>query len=210
MRQMIAVLSWMIGLGCTTNLAAQQVPQAWVLALGWTPQFCKRHSGSWEPQCLDTHYWAVHGLRPDFSGAEPTQCEQGVDVTDEKLGQLMHVLPNRVTLKKIWQEHGACSGMDFEEYFLQMDRAGRRVTIPARFAEVLESITLPKSEVRQAFMEANPGMTRDAIRLACHRSDLEEVRICLDQDFRYRSCGIYVEEDCGNKIRLRYFRGRRR
>ena len=45
-------------------------------------------------------------------------------------------------------------------------------------------------------MEANPGMTRDAIRLACHRSDLEEVRICLDQDFRYRSCGIYVEEDC--------------
>ena len=43
-------------------------------------------------------------------------------------------------------------------------------------------------EVEEAFVKANPGLTRDAIAVTCDSRRLGEVRICLGKDLRFRAC----------------------
>ena len=43
-------------------------------------------------------------------------------------------------------------------------------------------------EVEEAFVKANPGLTRDAIAVTCDSRRLGEVRICVGKDLRFRSC----------------------
>ena len=43
-------------------------------------------------------------------------------------------------------------------------------------------------EVEEAFVKANPGLTRDGIAVTCDSRRLNEVRICLSKDLRFRDC----------------------
>jgi hypothetical protein len=43
-------------------------------------------------------------------------------------------------------------------------------------------------EVEEAFVQANPGLTRDGIAVTCSSRRLGEVRICLGRDLRFRAC----------------------
>lgn len=156
------------------RVEAQHAPQGWIFALGYTPEYCKLHPGSNEPQCTEINYWALNGLQRDFGGGETQRCDKGEGVTDEALNQLLHVVPNRTSLRLMWRKHGACSGLEFDEYFVQLDRAGRRVTVPETYREVLSSTRLQRSDLKQAFVQANLGLSEDAFKLVCNRGALEE------------------------------------
>jgi ribonuclease T2 len=42
--------------------------------------------------------------------------------------------------------------------------------------------------VEKAFVTANPGMKPDGISVACNRNYLQEVRICMTKDLKFRAC----------------------
>lgn len=193
-------------------LAAHALPAAdgWILALGWSPEYCDDHRGSKETQCLEEHYFLVSALRPDFHGGEPVRCDVGDGVTKERLNQLLYVIPNRVTLRNTWRDHGACSGLSIDEYFVQVDRAGRRVQIPQAFRDGEHPDRISASELRQQLMQFNPGLPENAIRLSCGGSWLEQVQLCMDRQFGFRACGVEVEDDCKDTVRLREVRSSRK
>lgn len=50
--------------------------------------------------------------------------------------------------------------------------------------------------IEDAFIEANPDLTRDGITVTCKGQRLQEVRICLTRDLEPRRCGQDVRRDC--------------
>jgi len=43
-------------------------------------------------------------------------------------------------------------------------------------------------DVAEAFVKANPGLSRAAFAVACDSKRLSEVRVCLNKDFSFRDC----------------------
>jgi ribonuclease T2 len=62
------------------------------------------------------------------------------------------------------------------------------VKIPEAYLDPKQILTVTPDEVEEAFVEANPGLTRDAIAVTCGSRRLDEVRICMGKDLRFRSC----------------------
>jgi ribonuclease T2 len=59
------------------------------------------------------------------------------------------------------------------------------VKIPAEFIELDKPITVKPDDVAEAFVKANPGLSRAAFAfaVACDSKRLSEVRACLNKDF---------------------------
>lgn len=201
---------WMLPLLCLQWAAAagaQGTAHDWVLTLGWSPEYCNDHLGSKEMQCTEEHYFELDSLRPDPA---QTDCPSDDKVTAERLDHLLYVIPNRARLKAVWRQHGSCSGLGIDEYFVQLDRAKRRVQIPPAYRDVPDVLKITSAELKNALVASNPGLRETGISLECRGSWLREVRVCLDQDFGFRDCGLDVVEDCKPDIRLRALRASRR
>ena len=54
--------------------------------------------------------------------------------------------------------------------------------------KALSGRRLAPREVEQAFIAANPRMSATGIAVTCKRGLLQEVRICLTKDLRFRRC----------------------
>lgn len=195
-------------MGVTLLAIAPQAPAAaaaegWILGMGWSPEYCDDHPGSKETQCAQEYYFLINGLRPDFRGGEPGVCQQGEGVTPERLNSLLHLIPNKVSLRRLWREHGACSGLGIDEYFVQVDRASRLLALPSVYLDGEHPDRVSASEFRQQIVQLNPGMEASAIRLSCKGAWLREVQVCLDPEFGFRACGANVEESCRDELRVR-------
>jgi len=51
-------------------------------------------------------------------------------------------------------------------------------------------------QVEDAFVKANPGLTKAAIAIGCDNRHLREVRICLNKDLQFRECGEVDQRSC--------------
>src|SRR5262249_10998948 len=69
-------------------------------------------------------------------------------------------------------------------YFENVRKARAAVKIPDTYIAPSAPLTVTPDEVEEAFVQANPGLTRDAIAVTCTSRRLAEVRICLGKDFR--------------------------
>ncbi|MFN6926134.1 MAG: ribonuclease T, partial [Tabrizicola sp.] len=95
-----------------------------------------------------------------------------------------------------WKKHGRCSGLSAEAYFRTARKAYETVTIPDLFALVDQPLSLPAGVIEDAFLEANPALTRDQITITCKEGRIQEVRLCLTRDLTPRRCGADVIRDC--------------
>ena len=73
-------------------------------------------------------------------------------------------------------------------YFETVRKARAVVKIPQPYLDVKEMLSVTPDEVEEAFVAANPGLTRDAVAVTCDRRRLHEVRICMGKDFAFRPC----------------------
>jgi ribonuclease T2 len=87
-----------------------------------------------------------------------------------------------------WDKHGTCSGLSPNAYFETVRKARALVKIPDAYVAPSATLTVTPDEVEDAFVKANPGLTRDGIAVTCDSRRLGEVRVCLGKDFRFRSC----------------------
>ena len=132
----------------------------------------------------------MHGLWPQYEKGFPEFCQVPAPRLDRNIvSSMLDLMPAPRLVFHEWDRHGTCSGLQPRGYFETVRKArgdgensGR---IPRR--EVRISRVTP-DEVEEAFVKANPGLTREAIAVTCDSRRLREVRICMSKEFGFREC----------------------
>ena len=70
------------------------------------------------------------------------------------------------------------------------------MTTPEYLAQVTRRLQVPANVIEEAFLEANPGLSRDQITITCKDGLIQEARVCLTKDLEFRRCGDDVIRDC--------------
>lgn len=172
----------------------------YVLSLSWSPSYCEAEGGDANRQQCDSgrpYAFVVHGLWPQFQRGFPENCQTAErDVANTTLRTLYDLIPSAGLIRYQWRKHGACSGLDQEDYFAVLRAARETVAIPARFRYLDGYLTLAPGEAERAFLTANPSLPKDAVAVTCDRRYLREVRVCLTKDLKFRSCPEVDRRDC--------------
>jgi ribonuclease T2 len=165
----------------------------YVLALSWSPSFCEAAGERGTPpqqQCAARPYsFVVHGLWPQYEKGFPEFCQQPAPRLDRNIvSSMLDLMPAPRLIFDEWDKHGTCSGLSPNAYFENVRKVRASVKIPDAYIAPTEPLTVTPDEVEDAFVKANPGLTRDAIAVTCGSRRLGEVRICVGKDLRFRSC----------------------
>ena len=175
----------------------------WILALSWSPEYCASAKSDGEQQCERAYQFVVHGLWPQYEIGYPRNCKQVDRVPAKLVERMLPLMPSERLIDHEWRKHGACTSLDVKEYFLQTERARRRIVIPEAYTAPAKPITTNVAEIERNFMKANPGLTAEGIALSCKSRWLSEVRICLNQEFAFRECGRDVGDRCRGTVSIR-------
>jgi ribonuclease T2 len=179
----------------------------YVLALSWSPSFCEaasernpnRTAGE---QCGERPYsFVVHGLWPQYEQGFPEFCQVPAPRLDRNIvSSMLDLMPSPRLVFRGWDKHGTCSGLNPRAYFDALRKARAVTKIPPEFMEVKEPLSVSPAAVEEAFVKANPGMSREAVAVSCDSKRLNEVRICLTKDFRFRDCAEIDRRACRRDI----------
>ena len=175
------------------NLPVGEGFDFYVLSLSWSPSFCEASGERGTPprqQCGARPYsFVVHGLWPQYEKGFPEFCQQPAPRLDRNIvSSMLDLMPAPRLIFNEWDKHGTCSGLSPNAYFENVRKVRASVKIPDAYIAPTEPLTVTPDEVEDAFVKANPGLTRDAIAVTCGSRRLGEVRICVGKDLRFRSC----------------------
>ena len=172
----------------------------YVLSLSWSSAWCALEGDSrHDPQCDDGRglTFVLHGLWPQFENGWPSYCRTGErDPTRAETAEMADVMGGSGLAFYQWKKHGRCSGLSAKGYFETARQAYHRVAVPDFFTKVSRPLEVPASVIEDAFLEANPGLSRDQITITCEDGLIQEVRVCLSTDLDYRRCGADAIRDC--------------
>ena len=172
----------------------------YVMALSWSPNWCALEGGAkGSPQC-DTdedHGWVLHGLWPQYHRGWPSFCPTPEPQPPRSLTNTMADIMGTSGLAWYqWKKHGVCSGLSARAYYDLSRKAYESVVRPPVFRKLNKTITLPAFVVEDAFLKANPSLSRDMITITCRAGHIQEARICLSKDLSPVPCGRDVSRDC--------------
>ena len=165
----------------------------YVLALSWSPSFCEdsaERGREAREQCGERPYsFVVHGLWPQYERGFPRDCQVPAPRLDRNImNSMLDLMPAPRLVFHEWDRHGTCSGLDARGYFDLVRKARGAVNIPDAYAAPKTALSVSPDEVEDAFVKANPGLSRAAIAVTCNSTRLGEVRICLNKELRFRDC----------------------
>lgn len=176
----------------------------YVLALSWSPSYCAAvrertdipEAGG--AQCSDKPYaFVVHGLWPQYSQGFPSYCRQPAPRLDRALvNDMLDLMPSRSLIYREWSRHGTCSGLGAQRYFDTLRKARSAVTIPPAFRAPSESRDVAPAEVAAAFVAVNPGLPPDGVAVACDKTRLTGVRLCMSKELSFQSCPAVARRSC--------------
>lgn len=173
----------------------------YVLSLSWSPAWCSQTGDARDAaQCeagrgID---FVVHGLWPQYERGWPQDCAtRERDPSRRESAAMEDVMGSAGLAWYQWQKHGRCSGLSAHGYYQAIRDAADAVDIPAVFDDLTRDVNIPPAVIEDAFIEANPDLTRDGITVTCKGRDLAEVRICLTRDLQPRDCAPDARGDCG-------------
>lgn len=95
-----------------------------------------------------------------------------------------------------WNKHGRCTGLSAPAYYALSRKAYARLNRPEIFRKLKDPVRLPASVVEDAFLKANPGLTRDMLTITCRDGRIQEARLCLSKSLDPVPCGRDVIRDC--------------
>lgn len=194
-----------VGFGRDAPATARSRDQAgdfdyYVLSLSWSPAWCRDTGDARNAAQCDAGRktdFTVHGLWPQYERGWPQNCVTSERDPSRRESQAMADIMGSGGLAWYqWKKHGRCSGLSGGGYYAAIRKAWAAVILPPVFVDLPRDIRIPPAVIEDAFIEANPQMTRDAITVTCDGPDLQEVRICLTRDFQLRDCAPDVRRDC--------------
>ena len=192
------------------NLPAQESRQNepgrfdfYVLALSWSPSYCeavqeRASNRGPDPQCGGRPFsFVVHGLWPQYEQGFPSFCQVPAPRLDRAIvGSMLDLMPSPRLIFHEWDSHGTCSGLTANAYFETVRKARAVVKIPPDYLALDKPITVTPDDVAEAFVKANPGLSRASVAVACDSKRLNEVRVCLGKDFAFRDCAEVTRRAC--------------
>ncbi|TYC55875.1 ribonuclease T [Rhodobacterales bacterium] len=172
----------------------------YVLALSWSPTYCKQEGSDANPHQCDVRKpfrFVVHGLWPQYERGYPESCPGMPKRIDRSIAVGMEdLMPSHGLVFHEWRRHGTCSGLEPQAYFALVRRAAEKIAVPGAFASLDRPGKTSPETVEKAFRLANPGLAEDGMSVACTAGQLEEIRICLTKDLQFRSCLEIDRSDC--------------
>jgi ribonuclease T2 len=175
----------------------------YVLSLSWSPSYCaasaeRGANTDQSRQCGARPYsFVVHGLWPQYEKGFPEFCQVPAPRLDRNIvSAMLDLMPSPRLIFHEWDRHGTCSGLSARAFFEGVRKARAVVNIPREYLELAAPRVVTPDEVEEAFVKANPGLSRAAIAVSCDSKRLNEVRICLSKDFRFRDCGEIDQRAC--------------
>lgn len=178
----------------------------YVLALSWAPSWCASVDDPRDANSCDPGrraHFTVHGLWPQYEDGWPADCPSSHrNPTRAETRQMVDLTGSSGLAWHQWRKHGRCSGLSATGYFAATRQAAQAVTIPPVLASLTRDVALPARVVEDAFIETNPGLTRDGITVTCRDGALQEVRICLTRDLAPRDCGRDARRDCSRPMTM--------
>ena len=173
----------------------------YVLALSWSPTFCEANSERGRAdgeQCGGRPYhFVVHGLWPQYERGFPRDCKVPAPrLNREIVNSMLDLMPAPRLVFHEWDKHGTCSGLEARAYFDLVRQARGAITIPEPYRDVKSPLMVEPAAIEDAFVGANPGLSRDGIAVTCDSRRLSEVRICLTKDLKFRNCAEIDRRAC--------------
>jgi len=167
-----------------------------LLSLSWSPSYCLTHDDD-RAQCSKGYGFVLHGLWPqNADGGYPENCATDASLSSAAQSRGAGLYPSPRLMQHEWQRHGTCSGFDALGYFDTADRALAAVRIPAAFEAPRNNQLMDARDIIAAFRAVNPGIPDNGIVVACNRTELSEVRVCLDKSLHPIGCGRGVRNSC--------------
>ncbi|MDR3435822.1 ribonuclease T2 family protein [Telmatospirillum sp.] len=209
--QWVARLSILLSLVPTAAMAKSPMadgPQAgdfdyFLLALSWSPEYCAQNEEKTaaQSQCRASRSlgFVVHGLWPELDrGRAPTSCPTSGGVSGPVINEMMAIMPSAGLINHEWSVHGSCSGLSPEDYFGRVLGAFRHIRIPRALEQSKEGPQPNVSQLKQWFVDVNPGLRPDMLTIHCDRGNgaLREVRFCLGKSLEFRLCPAIAEDRC--------------
>ncbi|AGT07532.1 ribonuclease T2 family protein [Paracoccus aminophilus] len=178
----------------------------YVLSLSWAPSWCRsaedtRDSNSCDPGRRTG--FTVHGLWPQYEAGWPDNCpttEPNPSRRDTR--EMVDLMGSSGLAWYQWRKHGRCSGLSASTYFDEIRRATTKIQIPELFSRLNRDVALRAPIIEDAFIESNPGLTRNGITVTCQGGNLQEVRICLTRDLQPRDCAPDSRRDCTSTMTM--------
>lgn len=172
----------------------------YVMSLSWSSAWCELEGDARnDPQCDPGRglTFVLHGLWPQYEDGWPSWCRTiQRDPTRAETAAMADIMGGAGLAFYQWKKHGRCAGLAAPEYYATARQAFDSIAVPPLFGRVSKDLTLPASVIESAFLDANPGMTRDQVTVTCSDGLIQEVRICLTPDRDPRRCGADVIRDC--------------
>jgi len=180
----------------TPSRAQSQQPgkfDYYLLTLSWSPEFCYSHPTS--PECAKHLGLIVHGLWPQYNGANagPEHC--GHPPGPANPNALLDIMPSASLVEHEWAAHGSCSGLNANDYFALLRRVFSRFHAPPQLQHPARQAILRVADLKRAIAQANPGLHESEMALACRGRYLSEVELCLGKDGKPQPCAALRE--CG-------------
>lgn len=167
----------------------------YVLSLSWSPSFCEAASERGadrvpKQECGERPYsFIVHGLWPQYEKGFPEYCQVPAPRLDRNIvSSMLDIMPAPQLIFREWDRHGTCSGLSARAYFDTVRKARAVVKIPEAYLDLKAPLTVTPDEVEEAFVKANPNLTRGAIAVGCDNKRLREIRLCLSKELSFREC----------------------
>jgi ribonuclease T2 len=171
----------------------------YLLSLSWSPSFCDTaNPSSNQEQCGKRPYsFVVHGLWPQFDRGFPENCQVPPPRIPRTLvDRMLDLMPAPGLIFHEWDSHGTCSGLGADAYFETVRKAREAVKIPPEYLNPKIPFQVTPSEVVEAFVKANEGLTPAGMAIDCDRTRLREVRICFSRELHFRNCEDISRRSC--------------
>jgi ribonuclease T2 len=176
----------------------------YVLSLSWSPSYCEATAerspdrAARDRQCGPRPFsFVVHGLWPQYERGFPEFCVNPPPRLDRNIvSAMIDLMPSPRLIFHEWDRHGVCSGLSARAYFDTIRKARAAVKIPDDYLDLKAEKTVSPGEVEAAFIQANPGLGDAGIAVGCDSRRLNEVRICLSKDLKFRDCAEAGRRSC--------------
>lgn len=172
----------------------------YVMALSWSPSWCSIEGDDRDaPECEtgSARGWSLHGLWPQFEEGYPSDCPTTARNPSRSMtAEMADIFGSSGLAWYQWKKHGRCAGLSAQDYYRLTRLAFDSVTRPAVFRQLDKAVRLPAQVVEDAWLEANPDLTDDMMRVTCKSGHIQEIRICLTRDLEPRSCAPDSRRDC--------------
>lgn len=179
----------------------------YLLVLSYAPDFCNQPQGDKDPrECgVGRHVgFIVHGLWPQGETTRgPENCGSPQPVSQEIIDATLSYVPTESLIQHEWKAHGTCSGLSAADYFAALRKARDSITLPADLDQPSQQLQLSPAQIESKVASANASFPEKAFRTSCYKGgELQEVRICLNQDLSPRACGSSAGECAAASVTL--------